>query len=201
MKKLLTYSALLLFLCGCRFDFNKDHIAEGYEDLKAGKITLAISDFEYALSLDSQKYEAYKGLAACYMHTGDWNKALANINQYLATPSPNFEGYNDRGIIYLYLKEYEKSIADFDKVLHVDSGSNIALFNKASALGFLARHKEARDIYTTLIAADKSDARSYYKRGMARFKNGEIFDACEDYKVAASLGDKDAQREFMTSCK
>jgi tetratricopeptide (TPR) repeat protein len=201
MRHLLTYFMLALLLSGCLVKCNKDHVAEGYEDLEQGNVMMAIDDFNWALGMESRNKEAYRGLATCYTQLEEYDKALENINAFLLASPYDASAYNQRGLLYLTRLEYEKAIVDFDRAIQLDATTGVADFNKAEALRFVERYEEAIEIYTKVIGLNKKDSQAYYKRGLAKYKNGNTTEACLDYAEASTLGNKDAKEEVKKSCK
>ena len=72
--------------------------------------------------------------------------------------------------------------------------------NKANLNYDLKNFSEAIDDYTKAIELDSNDAIAYGNRGINKDSIGDLSGACEDWKVAVSLGDEEAKKWITDKC-
>jgi tetratricopeptide (TPR) repeat protein len=200
--KILITTALLICFTSCQVSINKDHIAEGTKLLSQGDYFNADLEFDDALFADYNNLDALRGSYYCALNMGYNDKALKRANTFIELRPDSSVGYNDRGTVYLITKDFEKALHDFNKVIEYGTDyPAVAYFNKAESLRELKRLEEAIQCYNIVIAADKKDARAYFKKGMAFSQIGNKDSACIAYKMAKDLGDTEADREYDSTCK
>jgi tetratricopeptide (TPR) repeat protein len=200
MKTFITTTLLICFT-SCQVNINKDHVAEGTRLMSQGDYFNADLEFDDALFADNNNLDALRGSYYCALNMGYNDKALKRTNKFIELKPDSSVGYNDRGTIYLVTKNFDKALSDFNKV--IEKGTDypaVAYFNKAESLRELNRFEEAIKSYNIVIAADKKDARAYYKKGMAFSKIGIKDSTCMAYKMAKDLGDTEAAKEFNLNC-
>lgn len=158
-------------------------------------------EFDDALFADNNNLDALRGSYYCALNMGYNDKALKRANAFIQLRPDSSVGYNDRGTVYLITKDFEKALHDFNKVIEYGTDyPAIAYFNKAESLRELKRLEEAIQCYNIVIAADKKDARAYFKKGMTFSQIGNKDSACIAYKMAKDLGDDEASKEFNSNC-
>ena len=93
------------------------HVDRGWFLIRLNELPDALSDFDAAVRLDSQKASAYVGRAVVYRRMGKIEDALANLD-WAAKVEPAFWlTYVERGDILLAEKRYADAIAAFDLAL------------------------------------------------------------------------------------
>lgn len=121
----------------------------------------------------------------------------------------NSKLYSTRGRRYAVLENYQQSIKDFSKAIELDPQNLEAYRFRGGVFSIIGNNEMAVKDYDSAIAINPSEAALYYFRGRANLnsitimkdgrphyqkKNEEqVGQAFKDIRIAARLGDKDAQ--------
>lgn len=134
-----------------------------------------------------QKYPnisfAYTSRGNYYLQEGQYNKAIADFEQYITLRPNRTDGFYRRGLTYLQMKEYERAIRDFNDVLQLSSKNSLALKYKGMAEMSLKQYEEATKTYTKLLSLQKEGAQkdTYLQRAKAYENLQNLNAAIADY--------------------
>jgi len=121
-----------------------------------------------------------------------------------AFPPAAGEAYYNRGNSLDEIGLYEEAVEDFTQALAIldQSGFSDPVLlskihnNRGISLDNLSRRDEAISAYSAAITANPKWSSPYYNRGLAFEMQGNLIRACEDYKAAASLGNREASKSL-----
>jgi tetratricopeptide (TPR) repeat protein len=94
------------------------------------------------------------------------------------------------GILKLYQSNFQEALHDFEKAAEYDPENPEIWYSIGNAYMNLNDYHEAINYYTKAIEIKEDYADAYYNRGLIRSYMGERYLACEDWKIAESLGKK-----------
>ena len=190
-----------------------DYNFSAYENLKNREYTKSIEDYDKAIELDSTDAELYNmrgiaksdflmydealadyekaieldsNVAVYYMnrgylklwHVGDTIGALEDLNRSHSLDSLELLIYFARGSLFLETKKYSKAIDDLSVFIKFYEDDNIDW-------------GESPRVEVT----DENIGMIYFLRGNAKYFTNQIEAACEDWKIAISLGYKSTGQE------
>ena len=190
-----------------------DYNFSAYDNLKNREYTKSIEDYDKAIKLDSTDAELYNmrgvakneffmfdealadydkaieldsNVAVYYMnrgylklwHVGDTIGALEDLNRSHSLDSLQFLIYFARGSLFLETKKYSKAIDDLSVFIKFYEDDNIDW-------------GESPRVEVT----DENIGMIYFLRGNAKYFTNQIEAACEDWKIAISLGYKSTGQE------
>ena len=89
---------------------------------------------------------------------------------------------------------------DYDKALEIDSNYVDALSIRATNKDNAGEHQEALKDYNKVIEIEPKNALAYFNRGNTKFSLEDKKGACEDWKMAKSLGSPYAQDRLNEEC-
>ena len=161
---------------------------------------------EAAVKLNPNKAENHLFLGITHFKI----KELSVAEKYLQTAA-SMDSTDYRPFFYLgrlqassYRMEeaeqsYDKAIALTDK--YPESKETVARVYEFRALLFksMKRFRETIADYTSIIKLLPDDSHTYYLRGLIYFALGDPEKACQDYRMAAETGSKEAQ-SLMGTC-
>ncbi|HOO56019.1 MAG TPA: tetratricopeptide repeat protein [bacterium] len=87
-----------------------------------GKYEEAVEYFDKALKTAADMPEARQGLAICYHHLGDTDKAMINIRAAIRMDPENGVLHNHLGIMYMKMGEEERADKHFRRALELNPG-------------------------------------------------------------------------------
>lgn len=128
-----------------------DHYAQGEQWDRA------VSDFNKAIQIDPQSYEAPLGRAKVRLKQGEFRKAVADCNKALRHSSAK-EIYSVRGDAHFELDDYDSAISDYNRAM---------LFGPTIARAYRLRSQARR------AAGDSEAAREDLQRAIALDPDGE----------------------------
>ncbi len=134
--------------------------AESLTQLGVLKLSLndleGLTSLEKAIAIDESLPQARMALAAAYIQTGNYDRALTLGLEWLEEDANNKEGLNLVALAYLNKKDYPQAENHFAKALAVDEKLIAPLMYFASKHYLAEEHSDA-DNYLTKVLAQKSD--------------------------------------------
>ena len=137
----------------------------------------ALADYEKAIELDSNVAVYYMNRGYVLRQLGDPLGALEDINRSYSLDSLEVYIYLSRGILFLETKKYSKAIDDLSVFIKYLEDDN---FDRGES------RYQVTDDYIGMV---------YFFRGNAKYFKNQIEAACEDWKIAISLGYKSTGEE------
>ena len=104
----------------------------GIDEIKTGKYTEAVSDFETALSYTPDNSDIYYYIGLAYYFLKDFENSIIRISQAIEINNNNIDYYQQRGVSYSSIGRYDEALADFEKMLEIDPQSSDANVNIGS---------------------------------------------------------------------
>lgn len=130
---------------------------------------------------------AYYNRGTFYEKTGNYNKALADLDKAITLKPDDFEAYNNRGNVYAHLGNYRQAIDEYNKVIEINP-SYIDAYNSRGFTYYLLRnYQSAIENYNKAIKIDPEDSNAFNNRGLAYLSLGNQKRAIDDLKKAMSL--------------
>jgi tetratricopeptide (TPR) repeat protein len=152
--------------------------------------SLALDDFQQAITLDSTKWKAYHNRGVSFGLHGKLEEALADFDQALKLKPDHVNGWFNRGEIKAQLGNFADAVADYSQALKLKPDDHGSLVSRAAALRQQGKLDEAlRDISRALqIQPDYAPA--YCERGEIETGLGQWVNAAEDFRTAARTDNK-----------
>jgi Flp pilus assembly protein TadD len=158
------------------------HQGAGLANLQMNQQTLAKTNLQKAVALDSKLWRAWNGLGFYYDRHKEWKKAERSYNNALKVKSDRPSLFNNRGFSKLMQGSYESAISDFNSALRLNPDLMAARMNIRLALAWLGRYVEAiagatRDElpevlnnvgYVAMLKGEFPVAEAYFSRAMER---------------------------------
>jgi tetratricopeptide (TPR) repeat protein len=177
------------------------YIKRASEKLLRKDYSGALQDLDKASKFDPTNYVPYNNKGDLLLSEMNYNEAIISYTKSIELNPSNIDAYNNRGIAKLNLQNCYGAIDDFKKViasnpLHVQAYINLGL-----AFGQLNQLDNAIDSFNKAINISGKYAQAFYGRGMAKQLKGDVAGACNDWKIALSLGYPDAMEMLNKYCK
>jgi tetratricopeptide (TPR) repeat protein len=158
-------------------------------------------------TLDAQDGAYYGERGNALYDKGDYDMAIANINQALRLFSPDETAnialaYYNLGRCWDAKKEQDKAIAYYNQSLAVNPNYANTYMNRGNVWSDKGEYDKALADYNQSLAVNPNDAASYCNRGGIWEKKGEYGKALADYNEALRLynpNDTDIDRDVSTT--
>lgn len=158
--------------------------------LIAALISAAITGgyFYFTTPTDNvQKSQILINQAVDSYQQGNYQKAIAELNQAIKYNPESSIAYNLRGDAYYRLGNYQKSQINASEAIRLNPQDANALYDRGFALYKLGNFNGAIADFNQAIQLEADNANYYYGRGLARGKIREIQGAITDFSQAISL--------------
>lgn len=146
----------------------------------------AIDDYQRALELQPDLFEAKERLILVLVDSGSGQKALdqlATMQPHELTPVLLLA----RGRARLQIESASEAIADFDQVIQLEPKNASALFYRGLTYAKVGRLPDAEQDFTSAITLDPKHASAFWQRSLVREKQGNKELAASDRKKAVDL--------------
>ena len=190
-----------------------DYNFSAYENLKNREYTKSIEDYDKAIELDSTDAELYnmRGIAKSDFFMFD--EALADYEKAIELDSNVAVYYMNRGYLKLWhVGDTIGALEDLNRSHSLDSLELLIYFARGSLFLETKKFSKAIDDLSVFIkfyeddnidwgesprveVTDENIGMVYFLRGNAKYFTNQIEAACEDWKIAISLGYKSTGQE------
>ena len=122
---------------------------------------------------------------------------------FLTSCGPNPEKSDhlvEEGIMLSHYAKYEKAIETYTEAITYNPENFEAFYYRGNAKASLRRYKEAIEDFSKAIEIHPKYADAYANRGQMKFYLNDNDGACDDWKVAESLG-KENMNDKTRFCK
>lgn len=161
----------------CKVKLNKQH---------------SILDFNRALTLNPEHYQAYLSRVAYYGLKGRYSKAILNCNEAIRLYPESVRAYICRGVLKYYNRNYKLAITDLTTAVGMDKNSYTAFYNRALCYTKIKKHEMAlRDygIVLLLQAGETIALNTLVNRGLIYTELEQYGFALEDFKEASMISE------------
>ena len=146
-----------------------------------GKIALALN----ILNLDSA--QAYRIRGKVKYDKGQYEAAIADLNEALRIKPDDFKAYDNRGVAKSRLRQYKSAISDFDAALRIKPDSATAYRNRGTAKALLKQYEAAIADFDAALRIKPDEAKVWFGRGAAKYQLKQYEDAISDFDAALRI--------------
>lgn len=169
---------------------------EGLKKYSEGSWSEAVTLFENAIVADNSNAEYYVNKGMAYLELEDYESAHSSFDTAIRLDSRCQAAYRGNGIAYMEAGSYEEAMNALDAALACEAGRaseaefDILLYRGETQLR-MGDYEGAAETYTVLLDTQGTLARTYYLRGAARVKGGDIENGVKDMDEAIRLASSD----------
>jgi tetratricopeptide (TPR) repeat protein len=138
--------------------------------------------------------------ADCYNKTGEFDKALADINKYLEFYPENSAAISLAGKVETKSGDNLKAIEYFSKNLKLHPNDPECYIDRANSYFVSKSWNLAVDDYSMSLDLQPSNSDVWLNMGIALLNTGKVEDACHDFRTAYSLGNKRVVDYISKNC-
>ena len=190
-----------------------DYNFSAYDNLKNRKYTKSIEDYDKAIKLDSTDAELYNMRGVAKNEFFMFDEALADYDKAIELDSNVAVYYMNRGYLKLWhVGDTIGALEDLNRSHSLDSLELLIYFARGSLFLETKKYSKAIDDLSVFIkfyeddnidwgesprveVTDENIGMIYFLRGNAKYFTNQIEAACEDWKIAISLGYKSTGQE------
>ena len=162
----------------------------------------ALADYLKAIDLKPNDTNVYFSRANLYRDIKDYEKAVADYSQIIEVNPKNEIAFFQRAIIYFEMNNNKMALADFSQAIELKPKWKEAYYNRGTTYFIkMKNYQNAILDFTKAIELDPKYTVAYNGRGNAFHKLKNLIKACENWKIAAEMGDKEAEATVIKFCK
>ena len=151
----------------------------------------AIEDYNQALQLNPNYYEAHNNRGNAWSDKRDYDRAIEDYNHALRLNPDDHHAYNNRGVALSAKREYDRAIEDYNDALRLNANYDEAYNNRGIAWRAKGDYHRAIEDYNRALRLNPHLHQAYYNRGNAWLAKREHDRAIEDYSQALRLNSND----------
>ncbi len=151
---------------------------------QSGDHEKALDDFNAAISISPQYYQAYANRALIYARVGRLDQALTDYDQALSIDPRYSVALIGRGNIHRMRKNYPMAVADYTQALEIQADP-IAFFNRGLSYQAMGQHYKAVDDFDNTLGYRSDAPEVYHAKGLSELALQKYEKAYEDFYQAA----------------
>lgn len=163
------------------------------------KVTLTLDELTAKIESAPSNALYYYQRGILHYDNGDLTSAIRDLSEAIRLKADYAEAYHDRGLCHFELDRPDSAMADFNQAIALNEKFVEAYYNRAILYESLNLIDQAMNDYNRCIQVDPQFGPAYYNRGVHLFQRHRK-KACDDFKKAAELGDKDAENAYLEHC-
>ncbi|MDX5320878.1 MAG: tetratricopeptide repeat protein, partial [Bacteroidota bacterium] len=155
----------------------------------------AISNFQKAVALDNDYFDAYMQLGL--LLGAQKNKlGIDYLDNAVRIRENSTEALYARGKLYQDLGGFKKAIEDYDRIIEINPHYAAAFYNIGWINFRMERFEPAIEYFNQAIISDEAYADAYYMRGLSYQAVGNHTEALKNYKACVQV---DPEHELANS--
>lgn len=144
--------------------------------------------------------QLYLQRAGCYRKTGEFAKALADVEKYLGFYPENMEAISLSGKLEAASGDNLKAIEFFSKNIKLHPDDAQCYIDRANSYFIAKSWKWAADDYGMSLDLNPDNADAWLNKGISLLNSGFTETACHDFRRSLSLGNKKATEYISRNC-
>lgn len=154
--------------------------------VKMGKPLLALQDYDQAIKLDPEDYDAYYNRGTCYFNIRKYKEALSDLNKAVELNPRMVEAWCNRGNCLRDMGRPDEAVSSYNKAIEISPGFSEAYLNRGIAFELMKRVADALKDYNKAIELYPSN-KAYSARGSLKEKLGQYDEAIQDFNTALEI--------------
>jgi tetratricopeptide (TPR) repeat protein len=152
------------------------------------------------ISLEIPDAGLLKLRAECYRKTGEADKAMIDIEKYLKFYPENEDALSLAGRVEAASGNNLKALEYFSRNLILHPGDPACYVDRANSYLLSKSWEWAEKDYSMSLDLDPGNSEAWLNKGIALVNSGKAVDACHDFRMALSLGNKRATDYISRYC-
>lgn len=173
-----------------------DHRGEVYAT--GGQEAEALADFEQALQLVPDRWQARHNRGVSYALAGRFEDAIADFQEVIRLNPKHTNAYFNLGELYYENGEYSPAIEVYNQAVQLDPRDGAIRNSRGHAYYRQGSYEQAFADYTEAMRLDPQNAAAYTNRGDAYADLGQYDRAANDYRAALRI-DPELGRAYQSA--
>ncbi|MEZ6069071.1 MAG: tetratricopeptide repeat protein [Pirellulales bacterium] len=152
-----------------------------------GNSQRAFADFDAAVALNPQRWQAWHNRGVSHALGGDYQAAIDDLTKSIELQPQYGNAYFNRAELLYELGEFQRAVGDYDKAIELNPADAAALNSRGHAYYRLGDLHRAVADYDRAIELEANDAATYVNRGDAYILMGRFARAANDFNRALQL--------------
>lgn len=136
-----------------------------------------------------------------YEELGKDNEAVSDYRYIISKDAEYADAHLSMGGFFYRTNDYENALFHYDKALEKDRSNAVGYLQRGKTHQRLGSLKEAMGDYNAAISINESIGDFYIARGSLRLVMNQRSIACNDFRIANSLGSKEAEDIIKEYCR
>ncbi len=167
-----------------------------------GDLRGAVRLYERAIQINPAYDVSYHNLGRTKAALNDYAGAIADYTMAIKLNRKDASAYYNRAYARTELKDYQGAIADYEAVLRIDPYGTDAYCNLGNLKAeFMKDYAGSIQMFNKAIEIDRKNGMAYGNRGNSKYMLRDIQGACNDWKIAASLGISRVMPAIQSVCR
>mgnify|MGYP001422267749 CR=1 FL=1 len=142
----------------------------------------AIIDYDSAINMDNDFYEAYYNRGICKKKLGDYSGAIDDYNLFISFNQNDVDAYLDRALCKIEINDYDSAFADLSLAISIDDSNEKLYFTAGILLKGIGDKEEALNYFQKAILINSKYELAYYERAKIFFTLklfNEVINECD----------------------
>jgi tetratricopeptide (TPR) repeat protein len=150
---------------------------------QAGEYERALADFNAAIAINGQYFQAYNNRALIFAKIKRFDRALADYNQSISIAPQYSQAYVGRGNVYKAQRNYPAALSDFSRAVEIEPSDAVAHFNRGMMNQALGKNQEAVEDFGMTMSLKGDVPGVHMARGVSELAMQEYKKAFEDFNL------------------
>jgi len=161
-----------------------------------GRVLFFLQRFPEAIDSVNQSIKIYPHFSAygirafAYLFLGEYQNAIADLNEAIRLAPDSAFCYSIRGFVYSLSKDNKKAIADFTEAIRLAPNNAEYYSSRGNAYSLLNDENKATADYKRAVSIEPKDAEDYKNRGSAYLGLKDYKKAISDFTEAIRIAPK-----------
>ncbi|MBI5189732.1 MAG: tetratricopeptide repeat protein [Nitrospirae bacterium] len=165
------------------------HYTVGLNALQAGKLDLALSEFNKAIECDPSNKDAHFAAGIVYYEQNEMELAKKEFKRTLSLDPGDYDAHNNLGLVYASEKNFEEAIRELRLAAEHPQNKNpeSALLNLGQTFDLMGEHEKAAHEFMEALLLQPLGDHVMTRLADQYYKLGKIEDATRYYEKAVKL--------------
>lgn len=174
------------------FEYHKSYapgyFTRGQYNLMRGDTLAAMSDLDYAITLDKNLSEAYAVRGVLRVERDeDYEGALTDLDEAIKLSPRRVPYYINRALVRYFSDDLRGAMSDYDYVLILDPNNVMTYYNRGLLRAQVGDRNRAVDDFTQVIEREPHNYMAVYNRAVLYDMLGSYNEAIADYDVVLEV--------------